>query len=173
MPFVTFVFKKEAQTQMENVVKWCAGPMVHVDVIPNDNKFMFTSYMFERFSVNRLQPYARETHECRRLELSETEHKTMQDVLVRFVDKQLPYNYTDVFSYMFRSLSSEQDVANEESVKSLFCSQAMLLALRYSLVENNALLEQINKTNSRMTTPNDLFTLLEPFTQSTDEHFSI
>ena len=162
MPELLFVFKKSPQTNLETFVSWCAGPMVHVDVVVGG--FMFTSYMFERFSLNKLPLYHPSTHECLALQVTEQVHNAVQDILTRWVDKQIPYNYSDVFHLIVPSSADQvQDVESEEQIETLFCSQAATLAVR--LASSNGFLQDLN---SRTTTPTMLFEALKPHCEFRD-----
>jgi hypothetical protein len=170
MPEVFLIFKKKADTGLENVVKWVAGPMVHVDMAPGRHGIMFTSYMFEPFSINKFSGYSPKSHSCLKLTVNETELNNIQKMLVSFVEKKVPYNYTDVFQLMFTTdPGAVVDHEMPENVQSLFCSQAMTMVLKHCLIENENLVNELKKMNSRVTTPNILYDTLLPFAQVEDE----
>jgi len=173
MPSLFFVFKKQAQSQLENIVQWCAGPMVHVDMIVSDRRLMFTSYMFERFSMNRPDGYSPETHTCLKIDVSQEAHDAALAMLLRFVGKQVPYNYADVFKLMVPSVAAPRDILDEEQIETLFCSQAVTVVLRHCLEDGNPLHPVIMNMNSRVTTPSMLYEAVEPFCQQTEEFFNI
>jgi hypothetical protein len=161
MPKLFLVFKKSAQTNMENFVSWCAGPMVHVDLVLGDSLVMFTSYMFERFSMNRALGYAADTHETLSLSVSRDEYEAVQHVLLEFARRSIPYNYLDVCHLILPSVATVQDVQTAEEVDCLFCSQAVTLALRLSLDSQNPLRAPLWALNSRCTTPTMLYDVLK------------
>jgi len=173
MPALFLAFKKAAENQLESIVSWCAGPMVHVDIITDDQRLMFTSYMFERFSMNRPVGYTADTHVCLRLDVSQEAHDAAQAMLLRLVGKQIPYNYSDVFRLIMPSAAPPRDIISEEQVETLFCSQAITLVLRHCLDEDHALHPVILGLDSRATTPSMLYDAAAPFCQQTDVFFHI
>jgi hypothetical protein len=168
MPKLYLVFKKTAQTNMENFVSWCAGPMVHVDIVLGESKIMFTSYMFERFSMNKAAGYSALTHETLTLQVSQQEYNAAQELLLRLVEREIPYNFSDVFHLILPSATQVQDVAAESDIDSLFCSQAATLVLR-SALQPGQLQSVLCGLNSRTTTPNMLYEALKPFCGSGDD----
>ncbi len=170
MPELFLIFKKKAESGLENVVRWVAGPMVHVDIAPGRHGIMFTSYMFEQFSINKFTGYSPVSHSCLKLEITEDELNNVQKMLVGFVEKKIPYNYADVFQFMFTTNpEAVEDCESPENVQSLFCSQAMTIVLKHCLIENENLVAELKKLNSRLTTPNTLYNTLLPFAQVEDE----
>ena len=168
MPSLFFVFKKSAQTNLENLVSWCAGPMVHVDIVLGDSKIMFTSYMFESFSMNRPQGYTASTHETLCLDVTQEEYDAAQSMLLRLVELKIPYNFADVFHLIVPSSTLVQDVALESDIDTLFCSQAVTLVLRMSLDPKRPLHAALSALNSRCTTPTMLHEGLALFCQPVD-----
>lgn len=173
MPNIFFVFKKEPESKIENFVQWCAGPMVHVDVVMGDSQIMFTSFMFEKFSMNRAVGYHKNTHECLSLNVSQEVHDSAQEMLLRLVQKKIPYNYYDVFHLLVPSMMSKIDVVQEEEIQSLFCSQAATLLLKMILVPEHELLQQVNQLNSRLTTPTMLYNTIKPYCEESVALFDI
>jgi hypothetical protein len=163
MPKIYLIFKKKPDTRLENLVRWIAGDMVHVDIAPGNHGVMFTCFMFEKFSINKCGGYSPDTHECLSMEVNDTELQNVQKSLISLVEKQIPYNYSDVFKLMFHTSLDASDYENLDNVDSLFCSQAVTLILRCGLTENENLLESLKLLNSRTTTPNILYQTLKPF----------
>jgi len=87
MPHVLLLFKKKCQTNIENIVRWCAGQMIHVDIVPVDKRVAYTSYMFESFSENPLVGYSPLTHVCLRLEVTKQEHDAADAILSAWVKR--------------------------------------------------------------------------------------
>lgn len=168
MPKLYFVFKKSAQTNMENFVSWCAGPMVHVDLVLGDSKIMFTSYMFERFSMNRAVGYSPDTHETLAMAVSDSEYEAVEQLLLKLVERSVPYNYSDVFHLILPSMTTVQDIESDKDIDCLFCSQAVTLVLRMALDGQNPLHAALCALNSRCTTPTMLYDALKSHCQTAD-----
>lgn len=173
MPNLFFVFKREPENQLETFVRWCAGPMVHCDIVPGDSRIMFTSYMFERFSMNRVEGYSAKTHDCLKIEVSQEEHDRVQALLLKFVEKRVPYNYSDVFRLIMPLNTETPDIGNEDEVESLFCSQAITLVLKMGLDKESPLQEALKPLNSRTTTPSILYSAIKPFCETAETFFNI
>jgi hypothetical protein len=168
MPELFLVFKKYPQTNVENFVSWCAGPMVHVDIVLGDSRVMFTSYMFERFSMNTAVGYTPDTHETLAVRVSPEEYSKVEHLLLDFVQRGIPYNYSDVFHLILPSLTTVQDVESSADVDTLFCSQAVTLALRLGLDEQHPLRGPLRALNSRCTTPTMLYDAVKPHCKPSD-----
>lgn len=170
MPCLFVVFKKAVQTQVESVVRWFAGPMIHVDIVPGDEKLSYTSYMFETFSVNPVQGYSPETHACLSLQVSQEEHDAAKEMLLRLVKKNIQYNYNDVFRCMLPGPTAfdGKDVEHEDDLNTLYCSQAVLLVLRSCLEPSKDVTSTLAAMNSRFTTPNMLYDALKPHAEEAE-----
>ena len=167
MPTIYVVFKKAVESRVESVVRWFAGPMIHVDIVPGDHPLSYTSYMFETFSVNPMTGYDPLRHTCLGIEVTQPEHDAAQKMLLRFVEKGVEYNYNDVVRSVLPGTSDAPDVGAEEDIKSLYCSQAVTLVLRSCVTQNKALSELLCTMNSRFTTPNMLYEALAPHAAET------
>jgi hypothetical protein len=146
--------------------------MVHVEIIPENKDVMFTSYMFENFSMNKFNKYNPDHFKVLRVDLSYNEYDEMIKHLVDFVEKKIPYNYTDIIrlgTSMF--LSDEDDYESVNDIKTIFCSQAATFILKSCLSETHPLTERIKFTNSRFTTPTELFHLMSPICQTVDNMY--
>ena len=163
MPHVLLVFKKECQTSIENIVRWCAGPMIHVDIVPGDKRLAYTSYMFENFSENPLLGYSPLTHVCLRLEVTQQEHDTADAILSGWVQRNIPYNYADIFRCILPGDCGPCEPLDHNTVSSLFCSQAVTLALQHALDAETVLAKAMNALQCRFTTPNMLYDVALPY----------
>jgi len=173
MPHVLLVFKKKSQTSLENLVSWCAGPMIHVDIVPGDHRVAYTSYMFENFSENTLQGYNALTHVCLRVEVTQKEHDAARDILAGWVKRSLPYNYSDVFRCILPGETGCCEPPDPAKVSSLFCSQAVTLALQHALDSENALNKTLQMLPCRFTTPNALYDAVLPHAMLAHEIFDL
>lgn len=168
MPTLYLVFKKSAQNNMESFVSWCAGPMVHVDLVLGDSRIMFTSYMFERFSMNLSVGYSPDTHQALALRVSQEEYSAVEHLVLEFFGRNIPYNYSDVFHLILPSMTTVQDVDSPADIDSLFCSQAVTLALRMGLDCKHPLHAPLCALNSRCTTPTMLYDVLKSHCEAVD-----
>lgn len=172
MPCLFVVFKKTAATSVEKVVQWYAGPMVHVDVIPGDQRVMYTSYMFETFSVNRVEGYTPDTHVCLSLPVTQEEHDDACALLLRLVEKRVPYNYADLLRCVI-PLAVPEDLLCVDEITTLYCSQAVALVLKAVLRDKEDLVGAMRALNSRTTTPTLLYNALLPFSEPADSFMTI
>jgi hypothetical protein len=170
MPEIYLIFKKKPDTRLENFVQWIAGDMVHVDIAPGKHGVMFTCFMFEKFSINKCDGYSPLTHECLSLDVDESELKNIQSALIKLVEKQIPYNYSDVLQLMFHTDVQNSDHESLDSADALFCSQAVTLVLKFNLTENKQLIQSLNLLNSRTTTSNILYNAIKPFCKEANDY---
>jgi hypothetical protein len=172
MPCLFIVFKKAVQTQVEGLVSWFSGPMIHVELVPGNQNIAFTAFMWESFSVNLCDRFTRATHETLSLQVSQEDHDRVCQFMARQVARRMPYNYSDIIRCILpeRSYAHCEDVASEDAITSLYCSQAIVLALRWSLQDEGTteLREKLCALNSRFTTPQTLYDVLIPHTEPAD-----
>jgi len=162
MPHVLLVFKKACQTSIENLVRICAGPMIHVDIVPGDKSVAYTSYMFENFSENTLAGYSPLTHVCLRLEVTQQEHDTADAILSDWAKRGIPYNYPDIFRCILPGDCCACEPLDPAGISSLFCSQAVTLALQHALDPESVLAKALHPLPCRFTTPNTLYDVALP-----------
>lgn len=170
MPFVCFVFKTKAETNFEKVVQWFSGPVVHVEIIPLELKIMFTSYMFEHFSVNRFVPYDRTKYEVFKINLDLTEYERFNQLLVELVERKIPYNYMDLLKIgtNVSLFDDDEDYKSIDEVETLFCSQAATFILKQCMQDENLLKTKFQDLNSRFTTPLVLYNIIKTECQIED-----
>lgn len=159
----------------DQVVSYFAGGFVHVDIMPIDpsdpqNSMVFTNYMGENFSgsINAKQLYNNKENVALLMEQTDKEYEDLLAYLHALCEHHIPYNFTDLaFEFMPSALVHGviSDVSSEDpgDISKLFCSQAILLALRNSVQENSMLHNTLKKANSRLTMPMDLYYTLRPF----------
>lgn len=176
MPQVAVVFTKP-RGAYDRLVSSIAGNLVHVDLMPIDTQnceqsMVFTNYMGETFSMNLCgkRLYNNQRHVALLLETDDNEQELLYSYLHDLCEQNIPYNYTDLaFEFIPRSISCEvvNDVVSEnpKEITKLFCSQAIVLALRNSLNHSKGVCRTLRKLNSRLTLPIDLFHALRPFTR--------
>jgi len=154
MPVICLAFKTVAESRFEKLVQWFSGKAVHVEIVPLNPHVMFTSFMFETFSLNKYAPYDRSKYEIFRIEVDDEELEKITKMLLLFVEKQIPYNYMDILKIGTNiSLYDDEDYENVDEIESLFCSQAITYVLKHCLNSTNKLSSQIKNLNSRFTTP--------------------
>jgi hypothetical protein len=173
MPHVLLVFKKACQTSIESIVRWCAGPMIHVDIIPGDKRSAYTSYMFENFSENALEGYSALTHVCLRFDVTQQEHDAAQAILESWVRRSVPYNYADIFRCILPGESCASERLDPETVSSLFCSQAVTLALQHALDAESTLGKAMAALPNRFTTPTMLYDAVSPHSALEESIFDL
>ena len=162
MPYVDIFFKK-AESNVESIVGACSGRYVHVEMIPSDHQYMYTSYMFETFTQNNIEAHDPQVYTLLRIDLSEEEHSGTVDMLLRLTDRSIPYNYSDLPWCVVPSITALKDVYNEEEITALFCSQAIILVLRLNVASNKSIYQALMDLNSRTTSPTVLFEKLKPY----------
>lgn len=163
MPAICLAFKVVAETQIEKLVQWLSGKAVHVEIIPCNPNVMFTSFMFESFSFNKFTPYDRTKYEIFKISISDEEKEKITKMLLTFVEREIPYNYADLWKIGINfSLSDDEDYENESDIESLFCSQAVTYVLKHCLDKSNTITCHIQNLNSRFTTPALLYDILKP-----------
>lgn len=164
----------------DSVIALRAGPLVHVEILPIDsetpeNTISYTSYVGCQFamSISTKNTFDNQTCVALSLDLSVKEHQCLISYLHDLCEANIPYNYADV-AFMALPHSVLQavvdDVPSEDprDLRSLFCSQAALLALRNSLAAEHPLVPVLSGVVSRTVFPYSLFLLLRPFTRTVD-----
>ena len=95
------------------------------------------------------------------MELSDEEEKKISEWLVQHVTDKTKYNYGDLYYCVMPALFVKD--VDCEAAKSLFCSQACVLALRYGVTSKEDMKEALLKINSRVCTPNAFYKFIKPF----------
>jgi hypothetical protein len=174
MPFVACVFRRPV-FYTDSLVALCAGPLVHVEIMPIDSReprasASYTSYVGCPFalSLSTKQTYDNTTCAALVLQLSDVEHEALLVYLQDLCEAQIPYNYRDTALLMLpggAALFGATDVPSEvpRALQSLFCSQAVVLALRNALDARRPLTRVLAGLNSRTVLPYALFTVLHPY----------
>jgi hypothetical protein len=157
-----------------------AGPVIHVELLPVDtlnpeNTLSYTSYVGHPFgvSISTKRTFDNETCVGLVLEVSPAEHENLVSYLHDLCEANIPYNYQDMAIMalprtLFEAVIDDIPSEDPRDIRSLFCSQAVLLALRNSLADDNPLLEVLSKVVSRTIFPYTLFHLLRPFAHTID-----
>jgi hypothetical protein len=158
MPSLYCVFKHSKDSTLETVVGFLGGRYVHVDLVSSEVGKSYTSYMFEPFSCNEVS-YEPEGHTCLEIHVTADEHEAAVKYMDALVERKVPYNYTDLIYGMMPTRDFMGDVT--DPVSKLYCSQAVLMCLRHSVVRNTVLAEALKGVNGRFLTPTALHALLE------------
>ena len=155
-----------------------AGPLVHVELLPVDaenpgNTLSYTSYVGYPFamSISVKGTYDNETCVALSLNVSREEQEQLISYLHDLCEQNIPYNYTDVATMALprgMQYALKDDLSSEApaDITHLFCSQAVVLALRNALDNIRQLYHILQYVNSRCVTPYNLFHLLRPYTQT-------
>lgn len=174
MPHVVCVFRRPVQYS-DTLVSFCAGPLVHVELLLLDPReprasASFTSFVGCTFgqSLSGKCAYDDATCVALALEVSEPENEALVAYLQDLCDADIPYNYCDTAMLMLPggvALFGGTDVPSEapRALRSLFCSQAAVLALRHALGAERPLARVLARLNSRAVLPYALYHLLLPF----------
>jgi len=123
--------------------------------------------------MNKLSKYAKSDYKILSVDINDTEYDKMIGFLINFVEKKVPYNYTDIIrlsTSMF--LMDEEDYESVNDIKNIFCSQAATFILKKCLNEDHCLFNKLQLLNSRFTTPTDLYDVLASVCRSA-EHLYI
>lgn len=173
MPHIVLVFRRPIFFT-DTVISLCAGHLVHVDIVPIDeqnpiNSLVCTSYIGETFSISltRKAAYSDSDEVGLAIATTDDEHLRVTSYLHDLAVNKIPYNYTDVISCALPKMIKKtflEDLAsdNPAKIKSLFCSQAVVLALRNGLSESNPVTQVVKGLNSRCILPEALFRQLNP-----------
>lgn len=149
------------------------GPQIHVDTLihapgTQHKLISYTAYMYEKFSATLMgaELIENEDHTSIAIPIDQDECERIQHYLMALVGNAT-YNYKDLALAMgllghgtfANTMCEDIDGTDPTKITSVYCSQAVVLLLRYCLnPESNAeLLHEINKLNSRHVTPHKLF----------------
>ena len=159
-----FAFEKSADSLLKKLVKFLAGPYVHVELIVSSDNIhtAYSAYMSETFSrtFQRDFWFDDEHHDFLNIPVTSDELYRISKACEACVDSKKPYNTMDmVFSQIPLRNPKEKDLY---SSKSLFCSQAAVLVLRSCLDEHHILQPTLSSINSRTVSPSHLFETLKP-----------
>lgn len=164
----------------DSLIALRAGPLVHVELLPidaniPDNTLSYTSYVGHAFgvSISTKATFDNETCVGLALDLTPLEHERLISYLHDLCAANIPYNYGDMaLMALPRTLFEAvvEDIPSEDprDVRKLFCSQAVLLALRNSLADDNPLGDVLGRIVSRTIFPYTLFHVLRPYTRPVD-----
>lgn len=140
------------QNKLQRMAAMFVGAPVHSELLlhePGTSSQLctFSAFMGETFSVNMLtdQLVACEGFVDMGLEVTAEELRALQAYVMRLVQRRVPYNYKDlplvtgivksreVLNTMFPDVEGN----NPDKVDSVYCSQAIVLALRACLQKGN------------------------------------
>lgn len=154
---ISLAFRRNNDTLYEQFVKVCTGPHVHVDLVVNN--IAYSAFSGEPFSENVF--CADDTqYDVLHFNFSDEEVDAIAKWAQRHVELKTPYNEHDIYYCVLPSRIFVRDIDTEP--KSLFCSQACILALRACLGENSAIKQRLLQLNSRTCSPASLYAALQP-----------
>jgi hypothetical protein len=170
-------FERSADTAMKKLVKFLAGPYVHVEMVITQTHFhhlnqsppatlshtAYTAFMAETFARVEQKDfwYDDESHDFLSLSVTAEELYRIHTACEACVESKIPYNTSDMlFSPIPLRNPTERDIYH---CKTLFCSQAMVLVLRSCLDPGHELQGPLSTVNSRTITPSHLYELLKPY----------
>ena len=172
---MNLIFVYKFNNLSKTVAKLTMGDFAHVDInihdpdTPTTKLFAYSSYMYNPLLYTGMYEniYNCEHDVALSLTLSDDDAREATKYLNELVQKETKYNYKDLplcliptrMHHMFSD-------TNPDEVKSVFCSQLVVLLLRQCLSINNetiGLREKLLSINSRCTSPNLLYNCLQPF----------
>lgn len=157
-----------------------AGPLLHTEILPIQNEdpmktMSFTSYMGQPFSASFRVKETYNNDKCVALAFDVTEQEYLQIISYAhdLCSHNINYNYSDLLlTALPHTIQNAmiEDIPSEDPahIKSLFCSQAVILILRNGLQENHPVMQAVGNLNSRTILPYKLYHLLKPYTKSVD-----
>lgn len=168
----------------DTIVQYFIGEYVHVEAMlhkgtlshshPVYSTFIGTPFMCKP-SLSRL--YNNQLYTAYQLNVDANSSIDVSNYLAILAQRAVPYNLKDVMLQVLRPAADTfiSDVAEEDPMmlQSVFCSQAMALALRNCLDESThmRLKADLTLTNSRLITPCELLKLIKPFSKQLDCDF--
>jgi hypothetical protein len=177
--YAVVVFRRPTRVS-DKFLSLFAGELVHCDIIPLDvsdeqNAITFTSYVGETFSmsINTKKSYDNNRNVALAIPYSKEEFGLLTTYLFQLYSNNVPYNYSDILLDTLPCRLREvvvDDVSSEDpaQLSTVYCSQAVVLALRNSLHAERNVLETLRGVNSRVTIPLQLYHLLRPFSHHVD-----
>jgi len=171
MPQIFFAFKKYAESNLDTVVQWFAGPHTHVDIVVGNKAHMYTAFIGEPFSRNTLDRYTPETHDVLTMDVTESQHANAENTMKAWVLMKIPYNFDDVLRFAVPYFQHDEDV--QDPVTSLFCSQAVVLLIRKTMPIDDSQRQAVESLNSRTVTPTRLYEIMKENLKSSDELYHI
>ena len=170
---VHIVFEKTADDTIRKIVQALTGTHVHTEIVvtatspepPYIARTAYAAYMYEDFcsiSENNFR-YSDTTHDFLQVYVSADEIERIKKTCDSRVRVKTPYNLKDmVLSIIPLRNPTEKDIF---SVKTLYCSQSIVLILRSCLEPTHPVLHALKPFNSRTICPEQLFTALKPVCQ--------
>lgn len=155
---VQFAFRRHDGSAYERMVSSLTGEFVHVDLVIDDRAY--TAYLQETFSENPVQR-DNPLYKFVEVPLPEAEDEVVRLWVRGHVERRTPYNNKDLY-YCILKPPFVRD-ADHNSVQTLFCSQACVLALRAAVQENEELRTAMAAVNSRLCTPQAFYKIIEKF----------
>ena len=167
---IHLAFERTNDTWLKQMVARLSGPYVHTELVVTSTHeeapfirrksySAYTDYVFFGSDEKSFR-FADETHDILQVKASANE---IQDILLAcetHVELKTPYNFKDmVLSIIPGRNPKDRDIYK---VKTLFCSQAMVLILRQCLDADHPVRKVIEPVNSRVITPTQLFGILKP-----------
>lgn len=157
-----------------------AGPFLHTEILPIQNEdpsktMSFTSYMGQAFSASLRVKETYNNDKCVALAFGVTENE--YDKIVSYAydlcEHNINYNYSDLLlTALPHTIQNAmiEDIPSEDpaQIKSLFCSQAVILILKNGLKNDHPVMQVIKNLNSRTILPYKLYTLLTPLAKNID-----
>lgn len=143
----------------------------HVDIIVHNKEhgentlLAYSSFMHNPLLKTRIDEncYDKTSDVALAFDVSSDETQYAREFLDTLVNRNTQYNYTDIsLCVLPKTLQSlYKDVTMDQTITKVFCSQLAVLTLRAALRKHQNIYTS-TKINSRCTSPNALFELIEP-----------
>ena len=167
---IHLVFEKSTDSTLKRIVKLLTGPHVHTEIVitatntekPFITRTAYSAYVDDVFSSTpeRNFGFSDSTHDFLQVAASVDEMERIKNTCESRVEVRTPYNLKDmVLSIVPFRQPVEKDIF---AVKTLFCSQAMVLILRSCLEPEHPVIHALKPYNSRTISPSQLYTALTP-----------
>lgn len=165
-------------TRTQCLVSWFAGAPVHSEILLHEpgsmsQMFTYTAFMGESFSMSLLSDELISSRDFAdiAIQITKEELQRLQRYVMRLVEREVPYNFKDlplaagvagngeVLNTIFPDVSDD----SVELVKTVYCSQAMILAMRACLDDrlHPELCRDLRTINSRATSPQKLHHIMK------------
>ena len=164
-------FEKSTDTMVKKLVKAVCGPYVHTELILTQKETDKTQRIHTGYSTFLHETFTRifqkefwyddESHDFLNVVVSDDELHRISQACEACAESKVPYNAMDmVLSQLPMRRPTERDLVNS---KTLFCSQAVVLILRFGLDKSHPLQATLRTVNSRTISPTRLFEILKPY----------
>jgi hypothetical protein len=186
MPTLAIVFYK-AKRRSDKILSKLVGQFVHVDLMVigdrknseckekqveqmrcMNNCITYTIFIHECYSasISLIRNYNSVDNVALYINIKDDEYENVINYVNKLCESEIPYNYMDTAclllpTSLMRIMEDDIDSSNVANITSLFCSQSVIVVLKNCLNNDNLLQGTIQNVNSRLTTPQMLYDILQ------------